>query len=348
MKLRKKLIIFSILFLFGFGVFFGTFASAGYLVKAAPGDYLYYGLIALEDLETPGGELYDVDIELEYDDDGGGDEYYKLDITFKSYVYSINVEDYNITTSYKKYFNSNTSQDLYFDIANGGSATLDDIETYYDENNDVYIAHFVFYLDVLNNYKGIFYLYVYIRDIYMDGVANSVMELDTDFYFYNFEIYKSSYDKGYALGQDIGYDDGYDDGYNEGREDGYDEGYALGETAGYNDGLDIGYYNGYEVGHYDGYTEGEAYGYTTGLDEGYWYGLDEGLKVSGYKDAYDKGVAKAENTASTWFKGLFDGFQRFFNIQLGGISIGAIILIPLSITFAWFIIRQFRGGGGGD
>lgn len=38
--------------------------------------------------------------------------------------------------------------------------------------------------------------------------------------------------------------------------------------------------------------------------------------------------------------------QAFLDIRFGSVTLGAIFLIPFSITFVWFIIRQFRGGGG--
>lgn len=83
--------------------------------------------------------------------------------------------------------------------------------------------------------------------------------------------------------------------------------------------------------------------YNTGHTIGYDEGLDEGDR-SGYDRGYNKGTADTE-TAKYWFTGLFEGFQGFLNIEIMGISIGTIILIPFAITFVWFIIRQFRGGG---
>jgi len=72
--------------------------------------------------------------------------------------------------------------------------------------------------------------------------------------------------------------------------------------------------------------------------------------TNGYKTGYTNGYITATNQGitSNWFTGLFDGISGFLNIHFGPVSIGQIILIPLSITIVWFIIRQFRGGGGGD
>lgn len=83
--------------------------------------------------------------------------------------------------------------------------------------------------------------------------------------------------------------------------------------------------------------------YNRGHTIGYGEGVDEG-DSAGYDRGYNEGTADTE-TAKYWFTGLFEGFQGFLNIEIMGISIGTIILIPFAITFVWFIIRQFRGGG---
>lgn len=342
MKFKKKLIILSILFLFGFGVFFGTFAKGGYLVKA---DDLALGNIEKE-TQTQNGKRYTSYTSLIYNE---GDELYQFTITYANEIYDYIYEDYNIDIDViagdLDFAGGFLSIDNYNDSI---SANLDDI--YQDIDGDYIILKIEFIISGTDfDYTYLFINYS-ISGIYLDSDSISQNQItDSDnitclgAYYYN-----DIFNRGYYIGLDEAYQPAYDEGYADGHEDGYDEGYALGETAGYNDGLDIGYYNGYEVGHYDGYTEGEAYGYTTGLDEGYWYGLDEGLNLSGYKEAYEKGIAKAENTATTWFKGIFNGLQGFLNIEIMGISIGTIILIPVAISFVWFIIRQFRGGGGGD
>lgn len=83
-------------------------------------------------------------------------------------------------------------------------------------------------------------------------------------------------------------------------------------------------YEGYDLGYSKGYDEGDEHGYGVG---------------------YQEGTADTQ-TAQYWFTGLFNGFQGFLNIEImNGLTIGTLILIPFAITFVWFIIRQFRGGG---
>ena len=92
--------------------------------------------------------------------------------------------------------------------------------------------------------------------------------------------------------------------------------------------------------------------YVGAFIEGYEYAAEQAkpLFKNVYKEGYHTGYVTAVNQGitSNWFTGFFDGMQGFLNIKFGQISIGSIILIPLSITIVWFIIRQFRGGGGGD
>ncbi len=42
---------------------------------------------------------------------------------------------------------------------------------------------------------------------------------------------------------------------------------------------------------------------------------------------------------------VINAIQAFLDIKIGTVSLGAIVLIPFSISVAWFIIKQFRGGG---
>lgn len=353
MKLRKKLIIFSILFLFGFGVFFGTFARGGYLVKAEDviiyhdmGSWTYNYTNSMSGTPT----TCEAKLQFVHDDEEGFQGYYFI-IEFKNQLFDYNYEDYDINYNYEVYAFSDQTHILmdmgYVD--QGVGMTLDEIYQYIDD--DDIILNITFWLDGFDYFDKTSYinLDIDISNIFLERTQGSrEIVFNNHFICLGYPLYNEIYENGYNIGLDEAYQPAYDEGYADGRVDGYDEGYALGETAGYNDGLDIGYYNGYEVGHYDGYTEGDAAGYSRGLDEGYDIGLDEGIQLSGYKEAYEAGIAKAENTATTWFKGIFNGLQGFLNIEIMGISIGTIILIPVAISFVWFIIRQFRGGGGGD
>lgn len=92
------------------------------------------------------------------------------------------------------------------------------------------------------------------------------------------------------------------------------------------------------------YTHGYDDGYEIGYDEGYEIGENIGYE-NGYEIGYDEGIEHTEFITTHWFTGMFDAISDFFNIQIGGMTLGGIILIPFSITFVWFILRAFRGGG---
>ena len=79
--------------------------------------------------------------------------------------------------------------------------------------------------------------------------------------------------------------------------------------------------------------------YNKGYNEGYNKGLSDGAGV----DLNDY-IEKANGIS--WFTALLQGFDNFFSIHLGPVTIGQLFLIPISISMVWFIIRLFRGGGG--
>lgn len=83
------------------------------------------------------------------------------------------------------------------------------------------------------------------------------------------------------------------------------------------------------------FNELTQYYYTTGYDNGYYDGSQ--ININDYIKKDD---------ATSWITGIFEAFGDFFSIRLGPVSIGAIILMPVSISIVWFIIRMFRGGGG--
>lgn len=342
MKLRKKIIIFSVIFLFGLGVFFSAFFKGGYIAQAATPQNVNIGSQLWEDIETSDGDFISIEVFLSHNDSGN----YGFRVEVSNLVYDFVEGDCNVEISPQASLYHNTYN--YSCVGTVQEGMLDDNITYEDDEINYYERNFEMSFiingdDFAPLYYGFINIYFEVM-IILDYQGATAYTYDNDVWFISWDMFNNIYTRGEIAGDATGFSRGYSVGYQAGSEAGYTDGYNLG----YGEGLDVGYYNGYETGHYDGYTEGEAYGYTTGLDEGYWVGLDEGLKVSGYKEAYDKGVQYTENTASTWFKGIFKGIQGFLDIRIMNVSIGAIILVPFAITFVWFIIRQFRGGGGGD
>lgn len=143
----------------------------------------------------------------------------------------------------------------------------------------------------------------------------------------------------------------------------------------------IYYQNGVADGYANGYVEGEAAGVsavqanphnfslynsqdlTNARDIGFNQGKQAGINLvvqnpsdyhlyteaeynAAIQDAYDRGTNAVG--LNNWIIALLNTIAAFLNIKVGNVSIGAIALIPLSISLVWFIIRQFRGGGGGD
>lgn len=72
-------------------------------------------------------------------------------------------------------------------------------------------------------------------------------------------------------------------------------------------------------------------GYTDGVNVG------SGIDINDY-------VLKDD--VSGFIPPILSAIQAFLDIRFGSVTLGAIFLVPFSITFVWFIIRQFRGGGG--
>lgn len=163
-------------------------------------------------------------------------------------------------------------------------------------------------------YDNVNYRVVLEWDIIQSNPIEEGMEWDITLFNYTlFSSYNQSYSMAYLLTVD----------------------YAIGGGNLYQDGLQL----------LLDFSPDFLHTYTQGYEAGYKLGYENGYK-NGYHDSYLKVVNGG--ITSSWFTGLFDGIQGFLDIKFGQISIGAIILIPLSITIVWFIIRQFRGGGGGD
>ena len=86
-------------------------------------------------------------------------------------------------------------------------------------------------------------------------------------------------------------------------------------------------------------------GYQAGYADGYLDGDNNGFDV-GYNKGFSDGQA-AEFDGYTWLRALFgsNGIGALLSIPLlPGITIGGIILIPISLSLIAFIIRIFKGG----
>ena len=94
-------------------------------------------------------------------------------------------------------------------------------------------------------------------------------------------------------------------------------------------------------GSHSGFTSGEQYG-TAQYQPG----------TSGYNTIYQAGYQAGINEnigTQNWFIKLFEGVDSFLNIRIfPNITFGVLLGIPFVIQVVWFIIRMFRGGGGGD
>lgn len=250
MKLRKKLIIFSILFLFGFGVFFGTFARGGYFVNAASDNYYYLG--KYEETATT----------------AGSGEQYKAE-TF----------------------------------------------AYIDYDNNKYKV--VFRVSSLDAYLGDY------SDFYLIGYRNS----NRPYSQYNEHLlFEANETEFTGIGISATYEE-------------ITEGLQL--TLIIDCDLSSIYKVEYYYENYENDNELEFYNIIT---IGYAPAMYENIIIGYENSGYNRGT-QVSNEAQFWFVGLFEGFQRFLDIEIMGISIGTIILVPFAITFVWFIVRQFKGGG---
>lgn len=68
-----------------------------------------------------------------------------------------------------------------------------------------------------------------------------------------------------------------------------------------------------------------------------------------YQAGFSDGFANAELGTANWFITSFKAVDSFLNIHIfPNITFGVLLGIPFVISIVWFIIRMFRGGGGGD
>lgn len=106
--------------------------------------------------------------------------------------------------------------------------------------------------------------------------------------------------------------------------------------------------------------EGTAYqeGYDSGISSAVQdvlanpsqYGLYSSAQYTAYGlQQYNNGLAIGRETpykTGDWFMTIFRSIGDILAIEIfPGLSIGLIVMIPLSISLAWFIIRTLRGGG---
>lgn len=90
----------------------------------------------------------------------------------------------------------------------------------------------------------------------------------------------------------------------------------------------------------------------------YSYTLSTPVEIgyyNGYLDGENEGIQKGINIGETnqinmsWIQSIFQAMQGFFNIQIfPRVTLGIIVGIPFVISLAWFVIKMFRGGGGGE
>lgn len=175
-----------------------------------------------------------------------------------------------------------------------------------------------------------------------------------------YDIYTDAYMDGYEIGYEEGRDRGYGEGYIDGHSDGYNTGYNdglndnQGFELGYNKGKNEGFQSGYDEGHWDGYNSGYNNGYYTGISEGYNNGVTDGYNQGyyegqmdgydyGYQAGYNAGINEqlADKDFTNLLKSVFIAIGTFLSINLlPGISIGAIIAVPIVFGIIAFILGR--------
>lgn len=125
---------------------------------------------------------------------------------------------------------------------------------------------------------------------------------------------------------DWDYQDGYNDGYNKGFQEGREAGYEAGNEAGYEHGYIDGYNEGWEEGNEQGYNRGYQKGHEAGYNVGYNAGINEQLEDKDFTNL---------------LKSVFIAMGSFLSINLlPGISIGAIIAVPIVFGIIAFILGR--------
>jgi len=267
---------------------------------------------------------------------------YEWVVTYKIYnaiIENLNRVEYFFTT--RRYFSFNHTT---FDRTTN-SYVIEEIQI--EDNSTIFYvritlskARFEQYYGILENSDELFSndsAFYVMYDIYTDA-------------------YMEGYDVGYSEGMDRGYGDGYIDGHNDGYNSGYNDGLNdnNGYVLGYNKGKNEGFQNGYDEGHYEGYNSGYNEGYNAGKDEGYNQGYGIGYdtgKYDGFLEGYDEGYTYGYNKGlndqiadrdfAYLLRSAFIAIGAFLGINLlPGISIGAIIAVPLVFGIIAFILGR--------
>ena len=199
----------------------------------------------------------------------------------------------------------------------------------------IYLLVGVEYADEFFSNDSAFYVWVMYDDIagqaYNDGYNdgwNNGYEYGRD------EGYTDGYNDGYEKGSEVGYEAGYEIGFENGNEAGYDEGYIIGRDEGYNNGYNVGF----NVGFDDGYTLGN----TDGFEDGFVLGREQGYN-EGYNRGYNAGINEQleDRDFASLLRSVFIAIGAFLGINLlPGISIGAIIAVPIVFGIIAFILGK--------
>lgn len=106
------------------------------------------------------------------------------------------------------------------------------------------------------------------------------------------------------------------------------------------------YNNAYNDGYQDGTNDRDVY-WDDYIQETY-----ESTTGRGYQRIFEEGKQAgidANIGTQNWFIAAFSAVDSFLNIRIfPNITFGVLLGIPFVISIVWFIIRMFRGGGGGD
>ncbi len=231
-------------------------------------------------------------------------------------------------------FDDNLNENDYFLVATRGatqkgitstanltpSYVLEEIQI--EDNSTIFVVRFqIGKTFVYSWYGGAEYMFIY-------------FENDSAFYI-KYNVYQYGYDLGYMVGYGDGYNLGLDDGYWNGHNDGYDYGYNVGYDDGENAGYVIGYNEGYDYGYNVGYDNGKEYGIDFGRKHWYNVGYE-----AGYNNGFNEGI-KENWEFSRFLKSIFAGIGSFLGINLlPGISIGAIIAVPIIFGIIAFILGK--------